>query len=92
MLHNRKDLIGARRALRRGSTRAEVLLRGALRKRRLAGRKFRRQHSVGAYVLDFYCATERLAVELDGALPMTTRQPRLMTASATPIWRHAQSA
>jgi very-short-patch-repair endonuclease len=32
----------------------------------LDGRKFRRQHSVGNYVLDFYCDSERLAVELDG--------------------------
>ena len=39
----------------------------ALQGGQLAGRKFRRQHSVGAYVLDFYCPSERLAVELDGA-------------------------
>lgn len=34
---------------------------------RLDGRKFRRQHSVGRYILDFYCPAERLAIELDGA-------------------------
>ena len=38
----------------------------ALKKSGLDGRKFRRQHSVGPYVLDFYCPSERLAVELDG--------------------------
>jgi hypothetical protein len=32
----------------------------------LSGRKFRRQHSVGNYILDFFCVEERLAVELDG--------------------------
>lgn len=32
----------------------------------LEGYKFRRQHSVGAYILDFYCPSESLAVELDG--------------------------
>lgn len=32
----------------------------------LGGFKFRRQHSVGAYILDFYCPSERLAIELDG--------------------------
>ena len=32
----------------------------------LKGRKFRRQHSVGNYILDFYCPSERLAIELDG--------------------------
>lgn len=31
------------------------------------GRKFRRQHSIGNYILDFYCASEKLAIELDGA-------------------------
>jgi len=38
-----------------------------LKGNKLDGRKFRRQHSVGSYILDFYCASERLAVELDGA-------------------------
>ena len=33
----------------------------------LLGRKFRRQHSFGAFILDFYCPSERLAIELDGA-------------------------
>jgi very-short-patch-repair endonuclease len=33
---------------------------------RVEGRKFRRQHGVGPFILDFYCPAERLAVELDG--------------------------
>ncbi len=66
-VNNRKDLIDTRRSLRRGATRAEALLWGALRKHRLSGRKFRRQHSIGPYVLDFYCPAMRLAVELDGS-------------------------
>lgn len=37
-----------------------------LKHSRLEGRKFRRQHSIGAYILDFYCPSERLAIELDG--------------------------
>lgn len=37
-----------------------------LRRRALAGFKFRRQHPVGSYVLDFYCAQVKLAVEVDG--------------------------
>ena len=36
------------------------------KKKQLDGRKFRRQHSVGNYILDFYCPSENLAVELDG--------------------------
>ena len=64
--HNRPELLLRRRALRAGATRAEQLLWGQLRASR-TGRKFRRQHSVGPYVFDFYCPAERLAVELDGA-------------------------
>ena len=43
----------------------EVLLWQQLRKR-INGIQFRRQHPAGPYVLDFYCATANLAVEVDG--------------------------
>ena len=43
----------------------EVLLWTELRKRP-SGLKFRRQHPAGPYVLDFFCAARRLAVEVDG--------------------------
>ena len=38
-----------------------------LRARQLTGIKFRRQHPIGPYVLDFYCAEAHLAVEVDGS-------------------------
>jgi very-short-patch-repair endonuclease len=44
----------------------EVILWDCLRKGRLAPFRFRRQHPVGAYILDFYCPSARLAVEVDG--------------------------
>src|SRR6185437_3608359 len=44
----------------------EVVLWTALRKGRLAGLRFRRQHPIGPYILDFYCPSARLAVEVDG--------------------------
>jgi hypothetical protein len=47
-------------------TPAEASLWKALKNSQLGGRKFRRQHSVGKYVLDFYCVEEWLAIELDG--------------------------
>jgi len=37
-----------------------------LRNRQLAGAKFRRQHAVGRFILDFYCYEAGLAIELDG--------------------------
>ena len=48
-------------------TPAESYLWSFLQRRQLRGRKFRRQHSVGPYILDFYCPEEKLAVELDGS-------------------------
>jgi len=54
------------RRLRRQSTWAERTLWNELRARRFAQFKLRRQHPVGAYVLDFYCARAKLAIELDG--------------------------
>jgi very-short-patch-repair endonuclease len=44
----------------------EVILWQALRGGRLAALRFRRQHPMGSYILDFYCPTARIAVELDG--------------------------
>jgi very-short-patch-repair endonuclease len=55
-----------RRDLRHRSTDAEVALWSLLRNRRLGGAKFRRQHPIPPYVLDFYCSAARLAIELDG--------------------------
>jgi len=54
------------RELRRQQTDAENLIWMLLRDRRLAGCKFRRQHPVAHYILDFYCHEAKLAVELDG--------------------------
>jgi len=55
------------RDLRQRSTDAETKLWYHLRAGRLKGLKFRRQHPVPPYVLDFYCATAKLAIELDGS-------------------------
>lgn len=54
------------RELRRVATPAERRLWELLRDRRLDGWKFRRQHPFGPFILDFYCAACRLAVEVDG--------------------------
>ena len=55
------------RGLRKAQTDAEVLLWQHLRSCRLDGLKFRRQHPVPPYVLDFYCDSAKVAVELDGS-------------------------
>ena len=66
-IFNHKSLLVARRQLRHNPTPEEVLLWDKLKNTQLQDRKFRRQHSVGRYILDFYCPSEKLAIELDGA-------------------------
>ena len=63
-LPHKKD---ERRTLRNNLTSAEATLWNSLKSGQLNGRKFRRQHSIGEFILDFYCPQEKLAVELDGA-------------------------
>ncbi|WP_336966947.1 endonuclease domain-containing protein [Brevundimonas aurantiaca] len=64
------------RDLRRSLTLPEVLLWQALRRRGLCGARFRRQHPIGPYILDFYCDAARLAVEIDGSSHDTPDQAR----------------
>ena len=52
--------------MRRRPTEAEKKLWSRLRNRQLVGVKFRRQHLIGHFVIDFYCHEARLAIEVDG--------------------------
>jgi len=61
-----KHMIGRARDLRQASTSPEQLLWTALRNGQIGGLKFRRQHPIGPYVVDFYCHGVGLVVELDG--------------------------
>jgi very-short-patch-repair endonuclease len=65
MRQTTKATVARARALRRAMSPAEVALWQILRTRP-AGLKFRHQHPAGPYVLDFYCAARKLAVEIDG--------------------------
>jgi ATP-dependent helicase HrpA/adenine-specific DNA-methyltransferase len=58
--------IARTRQLRRKETWAEKLVWSWLRDRRFNGYKFRRQHPVGIYYLDFFCNEASLNIELDG--------------------------
>ncbi|CAL1689947.1 putative protein [Brevundimonas subvibrioides] len=55
------------RAFRRRLTPPEARLWVRLKGDRLGGLGFRKQHPIGPYILDFYCAAAKLAVEVDGA-------------------------
>jgi very-short-patch-repair endonuclease len=61
-----KNLKAIRSSLRNKSTSAEAVLWNLLKSRTLKGRKFTRQHSIDKYIVDFYCPSEKLIIELDG--------------------------
>ena len=64
------------RVLRRAMTLPEVLLWEELRGGRLDGLRFRRQHPMGPYILDFYCPSARLGLEIDGQAHLHPEQVR----------------
>jgi very-short-patch-repair endonuclease len=65
--------IASARRLRRNMTDVERKLWSKLRGGQLDGYKFRRQHPLGPYVLDFFCESERLVVEIDGGQHANTK-------------------
>ena len=54
--------------LKKNHTDAEDVLWQLLRGKSLNGLKFRRQHKIGRFILDFYCVQSKLAVEVDGSI------------------------
>lgn len=66
-IFNLKYLKETRQYLRNNMTDAERVLWTILKDKKLNGRKFRRQHSIAHYIVDFYCPSEKIVVELDGS-------------------------
>lgn len=71
------------RRLRRDGTEAERLLWQRLRARQLGG-KFRRQHQLGPYVVDFACLEQGLVIELDGG--QHNREPEITRDARRTSW------
>ena len=65
-IFNRMSEKEKRRILRKTLSPAEIQLWQRFKDKQLGGYKFRRQYSVGPYVVDFYCPAVKLAVEVDG--------------------------
>ena len=65
-IHNVLSKKEFRRQLRNSLTAPEAVLWKFLQRRQLDGKKFRRQISIGRYIVDFYCPECRLVIELDG--------------------------
>lgn len=64
----RKGLIERARQMREKPTPTEALLWEKLRKRQLGGLKYRRQHIIHTFIVDFYCPAARLVIEIDGSV------------------------
>ena len=75
MIHGPTSTQRKAAALRKSMSLPEVLLWNELRQRP-EGLKFRRQHPAGRFILDFYCASARLAVEVDGHAHNTGERPK----------------
>ena len=73
-------MLNLARELRRSETKAESFLWERLRKKRLFGFKFRRQHQFGNYIVDFYCRQAQLVIECDGSVHDTNES-----------WQHDRS-
>jgi len=56
------------RYLRKDATKTEKIMWELLRRRKFTGLKFRRQHVIEGFVLDFYCHELRLGIEIDGSI------------------------
>ena len=65
-IHTRKEFKEFRKELRSHLTPSEAFLWKYLKSRKLEGRRFTKQHSIGNFIVDFYCPSEKLIIELDG--------------------------
>ena len=63
-----KYVVGLAREMRRDMTEAEDILWRRLKSGGLDGLRFRKQHPIGRYIVDFYCDEYKLIVEVDGAV------------------------
>src|SRR5438105_901047 len=69
------------RSLRKDDVPAETVLWQALRNRALGGFKFRRQHPIGPYIVDFACLSCKLVVEADGETHVTSAKRDLQRSA-----------
>ena len=70
---NKSKFLSRRKELRKSLTPQELKLWHFLRNKKL-GVKFRRQHGIGPYVVDFYCKEKNLIIELDGSRHLNEKE------------------
>jgi very-short-patch-repair endonuclease len=82
-----EETMALARRLRRNLSPPEVRLWIRLRERKSGTPVFRRQHPIGPYVLDFFCAKARLAVEIDGRTTTWAIDRNVTQAATTGLGR-----
>lgn len=70
----RAKMVEAARRFRKEPAVSEAILWEAIRKRQVEGRRFRLQQPIGSFVVDFFCPSERLIVEVDGPVHESQRE------------------
>jgi very-short-patch-repair endonuclease len=73
-IFNKSEVKEKRKSLRKNMPAAEIVLWSKLKNGQLKDLKFRRQYSVGRFVVDFYCPKHKLAIEVDGQSHGETEQ------------------
>jgi very-short-patch-repair endonuclease len=71
-INNKANNTEKRKSLRKNMTDEEVILWSFIKNSKLCNTKFRRQHSNGCYILDFYAPLIKLCIELDGSQHFST--------------------
>ncbi len=74
MVGNKNKMRGFARDLRQQATNAEQRLWQRLRNRQILNAKFRRQHPIPPYVVDFVCLDKKLVIEADGGQHLDQRE------------------
>lgn len=87
-IYNHPILKSRRKGLRKKQTEAEEIIWSIIRRKKLEGYKFYRQYSVGPCILDFYCPTARLAIEIDGGHHSATEQKAYDTDRSSYLKNH----
>ena len=81
MFYRKKDQL-KRKILRNNPTKAESILWQELRNKKIAGFRFRRQFSIGGFIVDFYCMETKLAIEVDGGYHLNTKEYDILREQA----------
>ncbi len=66
-LYNRTTELNKRKRLRKEATKTERIIWSKLKNKQLLETKFKRQYSIGPYIVDFYSPSAKLAIEIDGS-------------------------